>query len=124
MNACCVDEYDLCIYQGATYTRVFTWRQESCCGAMGSAPAPVDITGYTAAMQIRAYELSTDVLYDATPDLVINGPAGTVTLTIPASDTAGFTWWNGVYDLLLTSSTGFATPLVRGTVTIAPRVTT
>lgn len=117
--------YDLCINQGATFTRIFTWFAGTCCGQFvaGSEPAPVDITGYTAAMQIRAFPGASIVLYDATADLVLGGVAGTITLTISATDTEGFTWWNGVYDLLLTSPTGFVTRLLMGSVTVSPGVT-
>lgn len=120
--SCCGDIIDLCVNQGATYTQVFTWYAPSCCpGTVGSGLAPVDITGYTATLQIRAYPLS-GVLYDASSNLVLGGTAGTIYLTIPASSTEGFTWWNGVYDLLLTSAGGYATRLFSGSVTVSPAV--
>jgi hypothetical protein len=84
----------------------------------------VDLTGYTAIMQFKPYALSSDVLYDASSDLVLGGVAGTITLTIPASATEGFTWWNGVYDLQLISSSGVNTPLLAGSVTVTPSVST
>lgn len=117
---------NLCIDQGATFTRVFVWIAGTCCGCatVGATPGPVDLTGYSAAMQIRAYALSVTVLYDASSDLVLGGIAGTMTLTIPASATEGFTWWNGVYDLILTDSSGNVTRLLQGTVTVSPGVTT
>jgi hypothetical protein len=119
---CCGDIIDLCVNQGATYTQVFTWYAPSCCpGTVGACLAPVDITGYTATLQIKAYPLS-GVLYDASSNLVLGGTAGTIYLTIPASSTEGFTWWNGVYDLLLTSAGGYATRLFSGSVTVSPAV--
>jgi hypothetical protein len=126
MENCCVGAYDFCINQYATYTRVFTWLAGTCCGqgTVGAQPAPVDLTGYTAALQIRAYPLSATVLYDASSDLVLGSTAGTITLTIPASATETFTWWNGVYDLLLTDPSGNATRLLQGSVTVSPAVTT
>lgn len=125
MTDCCVENYDLCINQGATYARLFTWFAPSCgpC-TVGAAPQPVDITGYTAVMQIKAYPLATAVLYDASADLVLGGPLGTIYLTIPASATETFTWWNGVYDLLLTSAGGYATRFLSGTVTVSSAVST
>ena len=124
MTDCCIDNFNLCIAQGTTYVKVFTWFTLSCCGhAVGSQYAPVDITGYTAAMQIRAYPLS-GVLYDATADLTLGGPAGTITLSIPAADTENFTWWNGVYDIVLTSPGGTVSRFVQGTVSVSPGVTT
>lgn len=117
--------YNLCIAQGATFTRIFTWLAGVCCGqsTAGAQPQPVDLTGYSAALQIRAFPLSPSVLYDASSNLVLGGVLGTITLTIPASSTEGFTWWNGVYDLLLTDSSGNATRLLQGSVTVSPGVT-
>jgi hypothetical protein len=118
--------YPLCINQGATYTRVFVWTTGTCCGAgtAGASPQPVDLTGYSAALQIRAYPLSPTILYDASPDIELGGVAGTIALTIPASDTEGFTWWAGVYDLLLTDSSAVSTRLLMGSVTVSPAVST
>jgi hypothetical protein len=120
---CCGGNLDLCIAQGATYTKIFTWFAGSCCGAVGARPAPVDLTGYTAYMQIRAYPLSTTVLYDASADLTLGGVDGTITLIIPADDTEDFTWWAGVYDLLLEDSSGNVTRLLSGSVTVCPGIT-
>lgn len=123
MNGCCIANYNFCIDQNATLLKVFTWLTQACCNAVGSAPAPVDLTGYTANMQIRPFAQSTNVLYDASADITLGGPLGTITLEIPASATAGFTWWTGVYDLLLTDPSGFVTRLLSGTVTVCPGVT-
>jgi hypothetical protein len=114
--------YNLCINQGATYSRVFYWQQNCGCGLVGG-PQPVNLTGYTAAMQIKQYPLSTDVLYDASADIVLGGIAGTIALTIDATDTETFTWWQGVYDMLLTSSGGQVTRLLMGSVTVSAGVT-
>ena len=74
-------------------------------------------------MQIRAFPLAPAVLYDASSDIVL-GSAGTISLTIPAATTEGFTWWAAVYDLLLTDSAGNVTRFIGGGVTISPGVTT
>lgn len=116
--------YPLCINQGATFTRVFVWIAGQCgCGTVGASSGPVDLTGYTAALQIRAYPLATAILYDASANLTLGGTAGTITLVIPAANTETFTWWQGVYDLLLTDSSGNATRLLAGAVTVSPAVT-
>jgi hypothetical protein len=121
--SCCVGNYDLCIKQGATYTKIFTWLAGQCCGAAGGGPAPVDLTGYSATMQFRQYAGSPTLLYDASADITLGGVNGTIELVIDATDTEGFTWWNGVYDLLLTSSSGIVTRLLSGTVDVCPGVT-
>lgn len=125
MQSCGTQTYDLCVNQGATYTKTFTWELNGCCGCdtAGASPEPVDLTGYTANMQIRAFPLSPSVLYDASADIVLGGTAGTITLTISAADTETFTWWTGVYDLLLTSPTSVVTRVLQGTVTVSPGVT-
>jgi hypothetical protein len=115
--------YPLCINQGATYAPTFVWIAGSCgCGTVGASSGPVDLTGYTATLQIRAYPLSATILYDASSNITLGGTAGTIALLIPASVTETFTWWNGVYDLLLTSAAGIATRLLMGSVTVSPAV--
>lgn len=115
--------YNLCINQYATYTLPIIWSAGLCgCGTVGAGPSPVDLTGYTVAMQFRAFQ-GGEILYDASSDIVLGGTTGEITLTIPAIVTATFTWWKGVYDLLLTDSSGNATRLLQGSVTVSPGVT-
>jgi hypothetical protein len=123
--------YNLSIYQGETFTRIFIWTAgpgtagsaPGSVPAVGSTPIPVDLTGYTAALQIRAYSLiSAPLLYDASLNITLGGTAGTITLTIPSPVTETFTWLNGFYDLFLIDSSDNATPLLRGTVTVMPAV--
>jgi len=123
--SCCCPNYNICIAQGATFNQTFLWNAGTCCGqgTAGAAPQPVDLTGYTANMQIKAYPLATAALYDASGDITLGGPAGTVELTIPAADTETFTWWTGVYDLLLTDPAGNVTRFLSGSVTVCPGVT-
>jgi hypothetical protein len=117
--------FNLTIYQGSTFDLTFIWYANPCCGAYvaGGGRQPVDLTGYTAAMQFRTFPLSPTVEYDASGNLTLGGPLGTIALSIPATATEGFTWWAGVYDLLLTDPSGNVTPLLSGTVTIIPSVT-
>lgn len=122
--SCCAGNYNLCISQGATYKKIFTWIAGTCgCGTAGAQPAPVDLTGYTAAMQIKPFALSSAIYYDASADITLGGVDGTITLDIPSADTEGFTWWNGVYSLLLIDSSGNVTTLLSGQVTVCPGVT-
>lgn len=123
MDACCNETIDLCINQGATYTKLFTWWGPVFSSQGCVQQGPINITGWTAVLQIRAYALAPTVLYDASSNIVINGPLGQMLLTIPAGTTEGFTWWSGVYDLLLTSADGsYSTRLFQGDVTISPGV--
>lgn len=122
MNGCCVANYNFCVDQNATLSKVFTWLMQQC-NAVGAAPAPVDLTGWSAAMQIRPFPLSTTVLYDASSKITLGGKTGTISLNIPATDTAGFTWWTGVYDMLLIDPAGVVTRLLSGSVSVCPGVT-
>jgi hypothetical protein len=125
MTACGTGTYNLCINQGATYTKVFVWTAGACpCGTVGAAPSAVDLTGYTATMQFRPFPLSTTLLYDASSNITLGGVNGTITLVIPAANTETFTWWQGVYDLLLTDSSGNATRLLMGSISVSPGVST
>jgi hypothetical protein len=115
--------YDFEVEQGATFTRVFTWTT----GTTGcsATTAPVDLTGYTARMQIRPNVSSTTVIFEANTsngNIVLGGSAGTITLTIPAADTATFNFSRAVYDLELTTGVT-VTRLLQGTVTLSREVT-
>ena len=114
--------YPLLINQGATYERIFYWQQGCACNVVGG-PSPVNLTGYTASMQIRPFPGSSTVYYDATNDIVLGTLLGTITLTIDATDTEGFTWYQGFYDLLMTSAGGQVTRLVQGPVSVSIGVT-
>ncbi len=109
---------DLKIYVGATFSVTLTWET-------GSTPAAVDLTGYTAAMDIRSGEGGTLLLTLSTSNsrITLGGAAGTIALTITAADTAALTEGLYEYDLLLTSGGGVVTPLVAGTVTVVAGVT-
>lgn len=121
------DTYNLNINQGATYARIFYWLQGVGCSSLpagANGPPAVNLTGYTATMQIRPYALAPTVNYDASGDIVLGTINGAIALTIPAADTEGFTWWTGVYDLLMTSAGGQVTRLLSGNVSVSPGVST
>ena len=110
--------YDFEIEQGATFSLVFTWKDET--GAV------IPLTGYTARMQVRSSVSSPDVLLDLTTEndrLVIDEPNGQVTIALTPVVTAAITWRKGVYDLELVSPTGDVKRLVAGNVTLSREVT-
>jgi len=85
------------ISQGATFRKAFVWK---------SGGAVVDITGYTAKSQIRTSVGSSTVVCEMTTEngmLEIDGPAGKVTVVIPATvtETFNFNSSGGVYDVEL-----------------------
>jgi len=125
MNCGCgTFRFDLCIKQWATYLQAFTWLSPQPVVNGGLQTLPVDLTGYTPTLQILPYPLATTILYDASSNITLGGPTGIITIDIPASATATFTWWNGVYDLLLTDAAGTVTRLTQGNVNVSPGVST
>ncbi len=110
--------YDFYIEQGATFYQPLIWKD--------SNDDPVDVTGYTARMQIRKTVKSSDVLISLTTAngrITLGGAAGTVTLEISAEDTADFEIFCGVYDLELEALDGTVTRLLEGQIEISREVT-
>jgi len=103
--------FPITLIQGATYTQTITWYNPD-----GSV---VNLSGYTAQMNFRVTveDTGTPVIQLSTGagSITINGTAGTVTFTVPASVTQGLS--NGqtlVYNLFLTSGTAVVTSLLAG----------
>jgi hypothetical protein len=106
------------IEQGATFNPILTWKDEN--------DTVINLTDFTARMQIRQSVNSSTVLEELTTEnggITLGGVLGTITLLISASDTAAYTWKTGVYDLELISPTGIVTRLLQGTVIVSPEVT-
>lgn len=109
--------YDLDIERGATFLRSFYWQSEG---------VAVNLTGYTAKMQVRETAASESVLFEASTangKIALNVDAGQIDLTITATETAAFEWRTGKYDLELTSPSGIVTRLLRGNVQVSQEVT-
>ena len=109
--------YDILIEQGATFSQLVTYKESG---------VPVSLVGYTARMQVRStLESATTVveLTTANGRIALGGSAGTITLTISATDTAALTAGRGVYDLELVSGSGIVTRLLQGVCTISRNVT-
>jgi len=87
---------------------------------------PVNLTGYTARMQIRDKVDSDVVIKEITTEnsgIVLSVPNSTITINISAADTAAFTFSTAVYSLELISSGGVVTPFTNGTLTLIKEVT-
>lgn len=107
----------LTIEQGATFNPVLTWKDQN--GVL------VDLSGYSARMQIRDSVEATGFLHEATTvngQIVLGGAAGTITFNIDAATTAGFTFETAVYDLELVSG-AVVTRLLQGDVVLSLEVT-
>lgn len=109
--------YDLLIEQGATFSQLVTYKESG---------VAVNLTGYTARMQVRSTLESASTVVELTTAngrIALGGAAGTITLTISATDTAALTAGRGVYDLELVSGSGIVTRLLQGVATISRNVT-
>lgn len=118
MSACdCCKTADLCIPQGASFSRVIRWKADG---------ANVNLSGFSARMQIRPTAASATTTLSLTTEngrIALGGTAGTITLTISATDTAAITAGRYVYDLELASAGGIVTRLLQGIVTVSANVT-
>ena len=108
---------NLAIEQGATFVKSLLWQA-------GDPLAPLNLTGYTARMQIRPSVGSYEVLLELTSSagIALGGAAGTIVITITAAQTAAMTKLSGVYDLEMING-AVVTRLAQGTVTVSPEVT-
>lgn len=85
---------------------------------------PTDLTGYTGKMQIR--ELRSDILPLATVDpsgITVNATTRQVRVRIPSSDTDGYDWERGVYDVYIVGPGADEWRVVEGRVTNSFAVT-
>lgn len=110
--------YDFEIEQGATLVKPIVWKD--------SSGTPINLTGYTAKMQVRQSVSSPDVLLELSTTngkIQITPATGTVTLVFDATTTAAITWKRGKYDLELTSTGGTVTRLLEGQIAVSQEVT-
>lgn len=109
--------YNITCEQGATFQRVITWKDKD-----GNL---TNLSGYTAAMQVRASRCAPNVistLTSANAKIALGGALGTITLTLTATETAALPIGEFVYDLeLTTGSTVYR--LLAGTFTVSGEVT-
>jgi zona occludens toxin (predicted ATPase) len=111
-------QYDFEVEQGATLLKPIVWKD--------STGAAVNLTGYTAKMQVRRSVASDDVLLElsnANGTLTITPLTGTVTMVFSAATTAAIDWKRGKYDLELTAADGTVTRLIEGEITVSLEIT-
>lgn len=87
--------------------------------------SPVSLAFYAARMQIRSSVESATVLHELTTEnsgIIIDETTTTITLTIPATTTAAFTWQSGVYNLELVIGSEVL-PFCSGNLTVIKEVT-
>ena len=109
---------DLVIEQGATFYQPLRWKD--------SNGDPIDLTNYTARMQIRRNYETDVVITELTTEngrIELGGAAGTINLIIPAAITEALDFSEAVYDLELEDQDGHLTRLLQGQMTLSREVT-
>lgn len=110
--------YDIVCEQGASFLRTLVWQDEN--------ETPINLTGYTARMQVRPTVQSNTVLVSLTTEngaITLGGATGEVRLELTATQTNALPAGRAVYDLELVSTYGFVTRLVEGSFTVKAQVT-
>ena len=107
--------YNITCPQGATYSTTFTVSQDG---------VPLDLTGYTAALQVRDSYSATDPEISLTSGagITLGGTAGTIAVVVASTVTAGVPANTYVYDLELYSGST-TTRLLQGFWKHTPEVT-
>ena len=100
--------YKITCDQGATFERVITVKD--------STGTPMNLTGYTARMQVRRETESSEILVELTTEngrISLGGAAGTITLSMNPATTAAIVD-EGVYDLEIISNGGAVHRVLKG----------
>lgn len=130
-------KYDFSANQGANLHLTFRWSQPPTANqtAAGEPGTAVDLTGYTARMQLRvevtapmvALELTTEndriLLGQRRPTDSADPANGLITLWVDAPTMEAIEAKTYSYDLELVSADGFVTRVLEGKVKISPEVT-
>ena len=101
---------DIFIEQGTTWEHSLMLQD--------SNGASINLTGYTAQMQIRASFSAANPLITLTNTngrITITQLTGSIDLLLQASETTDLNFSNAVYDLIITSPAGRVTRLLQGT---------
>ena len=106
------------IEQGATFRQSFDWSANG---------APVNLTGYTARMQMRNPIESPAIIHELTTEnggiTFSDALAGKIELFISATDTSAFNFDSCVYDLEMIAPNTDVIRLIEGEITLSKEVT-
>lgn len=113
---------DLLIEHGSNFAHRVTWYSAY---TDEEDNTPIDLSDYTARMQVRETYESEETLLELTTEnggIALGGTNGTIDILLSATATAALTFRKAVYDLELVSGTT-VTRLIKGEVTVSPEVT-
>lgn len=107
-------------FQGANFDYSLTWTTTA-----GTVTTPVDLTNYSARMQVREEYASGSAVLSLTSGsgITLGGTAGTILLEASSTATAALVSGQYLYDLELVSAAGYVTRLVEGVFIVDPEVT-
>ena len=109
--------YNMKCYQGSTFTLAPQWKIDG---------TYVDVTGYTAAMDVKNSASSASSIIELTSSngrITVGTTDGKFTLTISAADTTTLSAGQYVYDLEITAPDSTVTRLLEGGFTVYEGVT-
>ncbi len=108
--------YNINVYTGTTFSLAPVWKING---------TPVNLTGYSADMQVRAATDTAIVVELSTTNgkAVIAESLGQVTLTLTPAQTTALTPGAYIYDLNLTSAAGDVTKILAGNFAVIASVT-
>lgn len=123
---------DFVVRRGSTLRRSVTWysdpvwtdRTETELNTIASTP--VDLTGYTGRMQVRADDRTNTLVETLTTEnggLTFGGVAGTITFYLSDAATEAITADDNVYDLEIIEPGGDVVPFLAGKFTMKDQIT-
>jgi hypothetical protein len=110
-------KYNFICPQGATFSKQLSYLIDS---------IPVDLTGYTARMQVREKASNSTKILNLTTEndgIILGGCSGTIKINVDADTTSEIYAKTYVYDLELVSSENFVVRLIEGQFIVTPEVT-
>ena len=110
-------EYDISTEQGSSLSRVVTYSDEN--------SSPINLTGYTARMQVRPRASSGYTYLTLTSPsggLTLGGTTGTITILVDGSVTSAIPAGNYVYDLEVVNG-AYVDKVMGGDFTLSAEVT-
>jgi hypothetical protein len=111
---------DLDIYKGSTYRKGFQW-------LTSPDKTPMDLTGCSIKMQMRAFVDSSEVLYEASTSnqkiTITNALEGKWTLLVSSTDSANWNFSKAVYDMDITFPNQDVYTVTEGLVSAKQQVT-
>lgn len=109
--------YNITVYNGTTFQLSPVWKVDN---------LPVDVTGYTADMQVRQFVDSSTILVELSTTngrITIDGALGQINLALTSTETAGLTPGSYIYDLNIQSPGGYVYKIIQGAFVVNASVT-